>query len=291
MSKLYKEIILAVATMLLGIFSWWFLKYVFYFGNLTTLHWIMGGIIFILWGIAVSLAMLLIQNKRIIYGSLIIVLGAFGMFFNNEPFYYLVGLIILFVAFVVGTAKVKREEEVQVKLNFFRIWKRGLPIFITALAILIAMVYYFSPTLDKFEKKEIVIPRKTFNIIITPFESLIKARLPEQVVDLDNKAIDILKPQELEDLKKTYGIEVKQNETIRDLLYQLTEYQINSTNAPYGKFIPIGLAIALFLALKLVGFFYIPIVILFTWLFLRVLILLKFSKFAKEIREVETVKL
>lgn len=291
MSKTHKEVILGVTTIILSVFFWWCLKVIFYRENLSFKFWILAFTVFVLWGIALSLAMLLIRDKRILYGSFVVMAGAFGMFFNNEPFYYLIGLILLFCAFVIGAAKIKREEEVQVRLNFWRIWKRGLPIFVTALAILIAMVYYFSPALDKLNKREIIIPRNTFDMIIAPFESLIKARLPEEAPDLNVKAIEFLKPQEIKDLNDKYGIIVSQDETIRDLLYQLTEYQINSADAPYEKFIPIGLAIALFLALKLVGVFYVPIVILFTWLFLRLLILLKFASFGKETKEVETVRL
>jgi hypothetical protein len=291
MAKTYKEIILGAVVVILGAGFWWFLKHVFYFGNLSVSYWIIGGVIFVLWGIALSLAMLLIKDKRILYGSFVVVAGAFGMFFNNEPFYYLVGLVILFVAFVIGSAKIKREEEVQVKLNFFRIWKRGLPIFVTALALLIAMVYYFSPVLDKLGKQEIIIPRNIFDTVIAPFEGLIKARLPQESLDLNVKAVDFLKPQEISDLKDKYNIVITKDETIRDLLYQFTEYQINSADAPYEKFIPIGLAIALFLALKFIGIFYVLIAILFTWLFLRLLIVLKFVSFGKETKEVETVRL
>ena len=291
MPKRYKEAILGVTTIILSVFSWWCLKNIFYRENLSLNFWILAFVVFIFWGIALSLAMLLIKDKKILYGSFIVMAGAFGMFFNNEPFYYLIGLVILFCAFIIGAAKIKREEEIQVKLNFYRIWKRGLPIFVTALALLIAMVYYFSPALDKLDKKEIIIPRNTFDMIIAPFESLIKARLPQESPDLNVKAVDFLKPQEISDLKDKYNIVITKDESIRDLLYQFTEYQINSVDAPYEKFIPIGLAITLFLALKFIGLFYVLAVILFTWLFLRLLIVLKFASFNKETKEVETVRL
>jgi len=291
MSKLSKEIILGTAAVLLGALSWWFLKYVFYFGNLTLSSWILGGIIFVFWGIALCLAMLLIKDKRILYGSFVLTLIVFGMFFNNEPFYYLLAMVLVFWAFAIAASKIQREEMVQMKLNFWRIWKRGLPIFVTAMALLIALVYYFSPELAKIEKKEIVVPRKTFDMVVAPLESLIIARLPEGTSSLNIEAKQILKPQEITELKEKYNIEVKEGETIKDLLYQLMQYQINSSSGPYEKFIPIGLAIGLFLALKLVGFFYIALIILFSWLSLRLLVVLKFANIEKEMREMESVKL
>jgi len=112
MQKLYKEIILGFAAVLLGVFCWYFLRYVFYIGNLTTGCWIAGGILFLLWGISLCLAMLLIRTKAILYGSFILTLIFFGIFFNSEPFYYLIGLIILFIGFFVGVNRIRREEEV-----------------------------------------------------------------------------------------------------------------------------------------------------------------------------------
>jgi hypothetical protein len=291
MPKLYKEIILGAAVVLLGAISWWFLKYVFYFGNLTTSCWVVGGFIFAFWGIALCLAMLLIKDKKILYGSFILTLGIFGMFFNNEPFYYFVVLALLFWVFAIASAKIQKEEMIQIKLNFWRIWHRGLPIFITFLCVLIALVYYFSPELAKIQKKEIIIPRKTFDMVIKPLETLIIARLPEGISSIDTEVSQILKPQEIKELKEKYSIEVKEDETIKDLIYQLMQYQINTSSGPYEKFIPIGLAVGLFLALKLFGLFYVAIIILLSRLFLRLLVVLKFVSIEKETREMETVKL
>jgi len=251
----------------------------------------MGGIVFVFWGIALGLAMLLIKDKKILYGSFLLTLGIFGMFFNNEPFYYLIALALLFWAFAVASSKIQAEEMVQMKLNFWRIWHRGLPIFITFLCVLIALVYYFSPELAKIEKREIIIPKKTFDIVIRPLETLIIERLPEGISSIDTEAKQILKPQEITELKEKYNIEVREGETIKDLIYQLMQYQLNTSSGPYEKFIPIGLAIALFLALKLIGFFYIAIIILLSWLFLRLLVILKFASIEKEMREMEAVKL
>jgi hypothetical protein len=291
MPKKYKEIILGAVVVVLGTISWWFLKYIFYTGNLTASCWVMGGIILVLLGITLCLAMLLIRNKKILYGSFLVALGAFGAFFNNEPFYYLIALALLFWAFAVASSKIQREEMVQMKLNFWRIWKRGLPIFITALSLLIALVYYFSPELAKIEKREIVVPKKTFNMIITPLETLIIERLPEGVSNIDTEAKQILKPQEIIELKEKYNTEIREGDTIKDLIYQMMQYQINSSSGPYEKFIPIGLAVGLFFALKLIGYFYIAIIIFSSWLVLRLLVILKFATIEKEMREMESVKL
>ena len=120
----------------------------------------------------------------------------------------------------------------QVNLNFWRIWKRGLPIFITALILLISLLYYFSPELAKIHKNQFTIPRDTFNLVISPIEGLIKERLPQEVVNLDAEATKILTLEQIKELKQKYEIEIKHGESIKDLLYKLVNFQINKEKGP-----------------------------------------------------------
>ena len=290
MSKLQKELILGVAVVLLGIFSWWFLKYVFYIGNLTLGCWISGVILFIVWGIALCLAMLLINNKAILYGSFAITLASFYIFFNNHPIYYLIVLILLFLGFLSASRKVRKEEKTQASLDFWRIWKRGLPILITGLILVISLVYYFSPNLMEMRQFEFGVSRGSFDLIIKPLGNLISERLPEGM-DLDANANDFLSFQEKQDLKNKYGIIVEVNDTGKDVLYKLVNYQLNNVTGPYRKFIPFGLAVGFFIVLKIVSIFYVALIILFSWLVLKLLIVTKFINIGIEKKEVETIKL
>ena len=291
MDKFKKEIILGFIALILGVSSWWFLKYVFYVGNLTSACWILGIVLLIFWGIALCLAMLLIDDRRVLYISFVLTLISFGMFFNNEPFYYLGGLLILFLAFWLASFKVRQEERVEVTLNFWRIWKRGLPIFVTALILVIALIYYFSPSLTELRKKEIVIPRPVFDFVIETIAPLIEKRLPEGIESLDVEVNTILDPKQIEELERQYEIKISQGETAKDFLYKLVQFQINRSGAPYQKYIPIGLAVALFLILRALAMIYIALVILLSWIFLRLLVLLRFVKVEIETKEVETIKL
>jgi hypothetical protein len=291
MKKLYKEIILGVAVVLLGGFCWWFLKSVFYVGGLTAGCWIWGGILFILFGIALCLAMLLIKNKAMLFGSMGLVLALFFIFFYDEPFYYFIVLILLFLAFVIATRKIKKEEEVQVNLDYWRIWKRGLPILITALVLVIAMVYYFSPEPKKFQQEEISISRSNFDLVVKPLEGLISERLPKEIASLDSEAIKSLNAIQINDLKTQYKIEVKKGDTVRDVLFKLVNFQLNSVSGPYKKFIPFGLAVGLFITLKIISILYVAVVIMLSWLVLKLLILAEFVKSEKIQKEVESVSL
>lgn len=290
MSKLQKQLILGAAIILLGVFSWWFLKYVFYIGNLTLACWISGIILLIVWGIALCLAMLLIDNKKILYGSFALILALFYIFFTNHPIYYLIVLILLFGAFWSASRKIRKEEQVQVNLDFWKIWKRGLPILITALILVISFIYYFSPSLMEIQQFEFKISRNAFNLLIKPLGSLIGERLPEGV-DLDMKASLILSPEEKQELKDKYGVIVGKDDTGKDVLYKLVNYQLNNISGPYRKFVPFGLAVGLFIVLKIVSILYIAIVIFLSWLILKLLMAIGFVNTKIIKKEVETIKL
>jgi hypothetical protein len=291
MNKQNKELILGIIVVLLGAFFWWFLRYIFYVGNLTIGCWILGGVLFILFGVALCLAMLLINNKTILFGSFVLTAALFFVFFNNELFYYFIAILILMAAFAVANKKIRKEEKVQVNLDFWRIWKRGLPWLITILCLVIALVYYFSPEPAKFQQKEIQISRSNFNLILRPLEGLISKRLPKEIGDLNVEAIQSLNKEQIKDLKNQYNIEVKKGDTIKDVLYKLVNFQLNTASVPYKKFIPFGLAVGLFITLKIISILYVAMVIMLSWLILKILIVLKFVRLEKIQKEVETVKL
>ena len=290
MPRLHKEIILGAAIILLAVFCWYFLRYVFYVGNLTLSCWIGGIILALLWNIVLCLAMLLIKNKLILLGSFAISLILFFIFFHNEFLYYFIALIILLLCFWFASNRIKKEEEVQVSLNFWRIWKRGLPIFITALCLLISVAYYFSPGTLEIKEAKIKIPRESFNSTIKPLENFIEKRFP-QGVSLDSPANKLITPEQRSDLEKQFGIKITTNDKIRDVLYKIVDYQLNTATTPYRKFIPLGLAIILFITLRIAAIIYIPFLILFSYLVLKLLIAIKFIRIEIEKKEVESVKL
>ena len=290
MTKFQKEIILGSLVALLSIFAWWFFKYVFYVGDLSLGCWISGIILFIAWGIGLCLAMLLIDDKRILYGSFGLGLVLFFIFFNNHPIYYLIVLILLFLGFWRACFKIRKEEKYQVALDFWKIWKRGLPLFITTFILVVCMVYYFSPELMNKKETKIKIPEKVFNLIIKPLEGLIKEQLP-QGIDLDSDVSKFLPLDQKNELERQFGIKINKGETGRDVLYKLVDYQLNNITGPYRKFIPLGLAIGLFVTLKIISLIYVALVILLSWIAIKILIALNFVKLKTETKEVETVKL
>jgi len=255
MSKLQKQVILAAAVVLLGVFSWWFIKYIFYIGDLTLSCWIFGIILLILLGVALCLAMLLIENKWLLYGSFALFLISFVFFFNNEPFSYLFILVIFFLIFWFAVFRIKKEERTEANLNFWKIWKKGLPLVITGLILVVGFIYYFSPQSTELKTVEFKVPKQAIDTIIK--------EMPAGWIF--NSTID----EAFSTINKT----------------------INKTIDPYKKFIPLGLAVGLVIGLKIVSFVYIALVILFSWLILKLLTAIKFVKTEIVKKEVETITL
>jgi hypothetical protein len=290
MSKFKKEIVLACFLVLLEFFCWWILKLVFYNHNYFANYWLLVVGIFILFGIVSCLAMLLIKDKRILFGGFVIGILSFFIFFNNKLLYYTVVLALLFLASLSASIKIKKEEDVQVGLDYWRIWKRGLPIFITALILVVSMVYYFSPGLMSQKTTKIIIPEKTIDTILKPLEGLIQEKLPFGA-NLDSDADKILQKTQIEELQTKFGIKIGKQETGRQVLYKIIDNQINNVTGAYQYLIPLGLAVGLFITLKIISILYIAIVIMLSWLTIKILMKFKFVKLEKIQKEVETVTL
>ncbi len=161
---------------------------------------------------------------------------------------------------------------------------------ITALILVISLVYYFSPELMNKRDTRINIPKNVFNAVLKPIEGLIGEKLP-QGINLDSDVDKILNSEQRADIERQFGIKINPGDTGRDILYKLVDFQLNNITGPYRYLIPLGLAIGLFIALKIISILYVAVVIMLSWLTLKLLIVLKFIKIEIETKEVETVKL
>ena len=289
MQKTYKEIILGAAVVVFGFLFWWTLKSVFYLGSSGFGVWALTFASFILFGIALCLAMLLIKNKTIhliVFGLMLV---SFLAFFNDQILYYIIAFIVLFIAYLMALKNIKDNHTEHIKINFWRIWRDGFPLFVTALSLLIAVTYYFSPALTRLDT-DVKIPRPIFNVVTNFVGGLIKTQLPEGVT-LDGNTYKMLPKDQIQDFEKKYDIKIGTQDTIQDDLYKVINAQINKTSSGYKKSIGYGLAIALFFSLKLLSLIFVQIVIALSWLIIKILIKFNFIKLEKIQKEVEMVSL
>lgn len=185
MTKIQKQIILASFLVLFSFLSWFFLHQFFYLGGGAFL--ILSVIGFLFWGASLCLTILLVNKKILLYLSFILSLILFFVFFRGgdivsarslEIFYYSIVLFLIFITFLFYKLRARREMKTRINLNFWRILRRGLPLIFTLLCLLVALAYYFSPSLGGISDAEFEIPRGIFDAALKPLGGLIKTRLP-----------------------------------------------------------------------------------------------------------------
>ena len=96
---------------------------------------------------------------------------------------------------------------------------------------------------------------------------------------------------QIQELQTKFGIKIGKQDTGRQVLYKIIDNQINNVTGAYQYLIPLGLAVGLFITLKIVSILYVAIVIMLSWLAIKILMKFNFVKFEKIQKEVETVSL
>jgi hypothetical protein len=186
MSTQQKQIILAGKIVLFALLTWFFLHQLLYVG-LSTTFLILAVVGLLFWGISICLGSLFIDKKATLYLAFTLSLLSFFVFFRGgemipgqfrEAFYYFIVLVLIFLALIFYRKRVKHEKETRTKLNFWRILKRGLSLTFTLVCLLIALAYYFSPSLGGISKIEFEIPRNLFDTVLKPLSGLVQTRLP-----------------------------------------------------------------------------------------------------------------
>lgn len=291
MTKTHKEIISAIFIVFLGAITWFLLHQFLYFnGGINSLILVVLGFLF--WGTSVGLGSLLINKKIILYLAFVFCLLSFFIFFREqvEAFYYFIALVLIFISLIIYQKRVKHEEKARIKLHFWRIFKKGLPLVFTFVCILVSLAYYFSPTLGSASKIKIEIPRSIFDVILKPMEGLIQKKLP-QGINLDSELDKILSFDQKKDMEKQFGVEIEEGDTGRDMLYKSINARINSLGGAYKNYIPIALAIGLFFVLRIFSIFLIALIVLFSYYVTKILISTGFAKIVTKTIEMEDIEI
>ena len=199
-------------------------------------NWIWPSISFLVLLIFLCLSLLLLKSKPILLMTLAIILisSLFSFEFKTE---YLMALFFAFLFFIFGSFRIINEKEVRIKFKIVRILRYGLPHILTGLAIVIATAYYFSPLAVQGDNK-IEIPRPLFNIVFQP------------VVD---------------------SLELPNSKEFTDMFYTTINYEINKRSEVYKEYLPIGFAIGIFFAIKVISIFFMWLVILISWIIFKLL--------------------
>ena len=237
-NRITQSVIVGVITLISAI-SWSQLKYLLYSKG----GWVGPSVGFFILLTLLGLNWLLAKSKVISAITFVFVLISFFFVFEFHWEYLPVLAVALFLL-VLGCVFAINEKNIRLKIDVVRILKRGLPVVLTALSLIIASVYYFSPFSLKGDEK-LEIPRPLFNAVADPALKI-----------ADNQFLSQFSSQEVQ----------------KEQIYQALNDGINSQSASWKEFLPIGLSIGIFFALKAVGVLFMWLVVLLTLLIFKVLI-------------------
>lgn len=193
-------------------------------------------------------------NKSKLISATVFVFVLISFFFVFEFHWeYLPVLAVALLLFVSGGLAAMKEKDVRLKISIIRILKRGLPVVLTALSLLIASLYYFSPLSLRGDEK-IVIPRPLFDTLADPAVKIAENQLLSQFSD------------------GSVPVGTAETDLIKDQIYQSLNATINAKSDGLKEFFPLGLSIGVFFALKAMGVLFAWLVILSTLAVFKILV-------------------
>lgn len=186
------------------------------------------------WGLAyffllslLSLFFLLNDNRYLVYSAIGIITIIPLCFFSWQDFYLLGGLLV-FGLLVIGYEYTRREKKQRIKISLRKSFRPALIFSILSFSLLLATIYYFNPLLS-INQKTIEVSPQNFRPLLISLEKIIlnESASPENSL--------------LESLGLGEKLAEETNKTLANFI------------GPYAREISLGLAIALFLILRLVS--------------------------------------
>lgn len=250
--------IIVAATTLIAALAWEGLENILFSDR----GWLWPSISFFILLVFLSLSWVLSELKSTSLTNLAVIHISFLLVFSFRLEYFLIALIS-FGLFLLGTYRALDEKKARLKIQLFSILRKGLPLVMTGLALIIATAYFFSP-LGQRGYDQVLIPKPVFNLIAEPMIDSFENKIPEGAL-----------PGQTES-------ELSAREQLKETLYQRMNQELNRYSQQYQDFIPLGLSIGAFFAIKAIGFFVIYLVILMSFIIFKVLVQFKAVKIQEE---------
>lgn len=233
--------------------------------------WSLAAFLFL--GVSAGLAYL-VEEKRILFYGLPFLIILPALVFLKENLASVLVLALAFLFLVLAASRVDFEKTLRIKLVPWFILKRGLGPFVTALALITTLFFYFAPVTQSLGQ-EIGVPRPLFDVIAQPAIDLaLQMSLP---VGADPKSL----PSELKN----------QQTELLDKIYVSLNGQIELAGRTFKKWLPLGAAVSLFFTFKVVGMISFWLMIPLVWLIFRILLLAGVVKIEKAAAEKETIEI
>jgi hypothetical protein len=223
------------------------------------------------WGVSyfcllsfVSLFFFLNKNRYLVYSGIGLLVIIPFCFFPWQRIYLLVGLLF-FSLLAIGYEYTCREKKRRVKISLRKNFRPALIFSILAFSLLLATIYYFNPLLS-IDQRTLKVSPETFSPLIISLEKI----TINESASVGNSL--------LEDLGLGEKLATEVNKSLANFI------------GPYSEEISLGLALALFLGLRLVG----SILGVFSGFFSRIifhfLVLIKAVQIKHQKKEVEVLR-
>ena len=240
--------------------------------------------------LALFILALLLFTVRETFGVFALFCAGFLLFL---PFHaqYLLGVLLSFLVFVYAGAWMRRSIADRLTVSFYSLLLYGVPSLLTALALLYASAGYFYPVnltnarissgaftwavplMDRFASARFPYYRPGMTVdefFSAGAESAAKAQLG-QVSQQAQQLIGREAAKQRDELGKQFGVSLTGNETIGDLFASVSNAYLGRFMPSYEAFVPIVVALSVFLSIKSFGFLLNRLALALAWLVSRLL--------------------
>ncbi|PJE59926.1 MAG: hypothetical protein COU85_00965 [Candidatus Portnoybacteria bacterium CG10_big_fil_rev_8_21_14_0_10_44_7] len=239
----------------------------------------------------------------------------FMLFFWHNFLMLIVALAAMFF-FWLAWWRGAREKQASFKIFLHKILQAGLSLFFTGLALMIASFYY-SANIDEVRRGDFevlqqnegfgilgdlvlrtVSGQKAKNLSFNQTVDQFLTQLLEQQTGLGDDVLsnnrlapsfqhelDLLK----QEVSQNYGVSLRGDQTVASVVRVFINDKVKTAFGPYQQYIPLIFALAMFLALKAVGFIYAWVVVFCSWVLYRALLLSRIIVLATETAEKENI--
>jgi hypothetical protein len=261
----------------------------------------------IIWSVFLFLQMFMVKsmmiNTPLILGQVVAMIIAS---FHSVSLYLIIAGVIFYAFLLVGFTRGRWDLMNYLKIRFFKIGTRALPLFVTGLALFLA-IYFVSA----FDESNFAISEKIFGLVVGSASPVLEKAIPGfdpnmsvseflRLVARQQVPEGVVTSEELIDqtastLRQTIqdktGASIGSGESVQNSLYRNLVNKLSNATAPIRAGALAIVGIGLFFGIKAVAFFVNWIILLIAFMLYRILLVVNFFYIGVEDRKKEVIVL
>lgn len=238
------RIVFGALILLLSWLFWWVLRDSMHDGGNWTLKILFPSLVLLLLGTVLGLALLLENEKKMIWLLPVLVLAPFIFFVHwgwTAISLVILAILLVFASILAGY----KEKSRRITLAPRVVMQTGLAGVLTGLALLSSLIFFWAPTTQALQQSDIIIPRSFFDNVAGPIFKALAGPTPAGM---------------------SPGVYQKAMSDSLDQVYDAFNQQLAMQGRAYKKFIPAGVAVSFFFAVKFWSFILMWPMMLLAWL-------------------------